>query len=87
MLMTSAGTMTNAALLTGASHQQIGRWLRGENKRPIPEEAKAAIDYAFNLHKQEARRIAKAHGLPFVAVIPLMSRHSGTIHAPTSFRF
>jgi hypothetical protein len=73
LMMTSAGSMRELGLLIGASHQKIGRWLRGESNIPTDKLVRGSIDYAFKLHKEEARRIAREDGLPFDASIPVLA--------------
>lgn len=93
LVMTSAGSMRNAAALVGVSHQKIGRWLREGELRPedqdgnipldrhgeharfgqIPDDSAtiAAINQAFEIHRQVAREQARHDKVPFNAVVPV----------------
>lgn len=75
LAMTSAGSQRNLASLVGASHQQIGRWLReGEpgGAKKIPIEFAQAIEQAFAIHKDIAREQAKTDRLPFSESYPVL---------------
>lgn len=68
--------MRNAGALIGVSHQKIGRWLRegeqgGVSHIPDDPATTAAIDLAFEIHKDLAREQAKRDGVPFNAKAPV----------------
>jgi len=68
LALTSAGSMRNLAKLVGVSHQKIGRWLReGEagGAKTIPKDATAAINVAFEFHKDVTKQQAKVDRFPF----------------------
>lgn len=87
LMMTSAGSQRALAALIGASHQQVGRWLReGEpatidpetgylihsaGAKKIPPGAHIAIDAAFSLHRQVTRDQARADGIPYSSIAPV----------------
>lgn len=72
LAITSAGSMRRLADLIGASHQQIGRWLREES--PIPLQWNRPIDIGFKIHTQITRDQAIAQRLPFIKDAPVYMR-------------
>lgn len=76
LIMTSAGSMRNAAALIGITHQKLGRWLRegeqgGVSQIPDHPAISAAIDNAFDIHKDITRDQARIDGTPFFAKAPV----------------
>lgn len=62
LALTSAGSMRNLAKLVGVTHQKIGRWLREgqpNGARSIPKDATAAINVAFEFHKDVTKQQSK----------------------------
>lgn len=77
LIYTSAGSQRKIADFTGLSHQTIGRILHAQasgrslaayEKRP---DLVAAIDAAFDLHKDLTRRVARQHALPYDPQAPI----------------
>ena len=76
LIMTSAGSMRNAASLIGITHQKLGRWLRegeqgGVSHIPDDPAIDYAINVAFSIHKDIARDQALSDGVPFNAKAPV----------------
>ncbi len=64
--------MRRLADLIGASHQQIGRWLREES--PIPQQWNYPIDIGFKVHQRLTRDQAQAQKLPYIKDAPVFMR-------------
>lgn len=87
LALTSAGSQRRLAALVGASHQQIGRWLREgqpatidpetgytihqKGAKAIPPAFHAAINNAFSIHREITRDQARADGIPYAANAPV----------------
>ena len=76
LMMTSAKSQRALARQLGVSHQKVGRWLReGESKgvKAIPDspEVSAAIQKAFEAHRDKSAQIAMEQGTPFNRYRPI----------------
>lgn len=76
LVMTSAGSMRNAAALVGVTHQKLGRWLReGEagGVREIPDDPATvgAINQAYAIHSEVTREQARHDHVPFNRAAPV----------------
>lgn len=82
LIYTSAGSQRNVALLTGLSHQKIGRILHhpefggyADTSRVWTDPATiAAIEVAFEIHTDLAQSQARDDGLPFDPRVPVFAR-------------
>lgn len=81
LIYTSAGSQRNVAALIGVSHQKIGRVLRtGQEGGYLPTSRVltdpgliAAVENAFEIHKDITKGQARADQLPYVADVPIFS--------------
>lgn len=76
LIMTSAGSMRNAAALVGVTHQKMGRWLRegepsGVKEIPNDSATRAAIHLAFKIHSQISREQGLVDQTPFFPNVPV----------------
>lgn len=72
--MTSAKSMRSLAGLLGASHQQVGRWLRPRadgSYQQVPETVQTSIDAVFEVHKYVCAEQAAQDKIPFNPDIPV----------------
>ena len=85
LIYTSAGSQRKVADLLGLSHQQVGRILKAgspelggypSNSRALKNPALAeAVNFGFSIHKELARRQAKADNIPFDPKLPVFARN------------
>jgi len=79
LIYTLAGSQRGVASLVGVSHQKIGRILHppefggySPKSRALTDPGLiAAVNQAFDIHRQIARSQAKAHGLPYSSAVPI----------------
>jgi len=81
LMLTSAGSQRKLSAYLGCTHQQIGRWLKGEQvnqatglitNRP-PTGFAAAIDAAFPVYREQVRKGAAAQGLRYTPDAPVFA--------------
>lgn len=74
LTMTSARSIGALAAAVGVSHRTMGRWLReGEpgGVKAIPDYARAAINIAFQVHKDITAAQARVDDIPYSAARPV----------------
>jgi hypothetical protein len=79
LIYTSAGSLRNAAMFTGLSRYRVTRLLKPFELGGYPPDApqfldpelNAAVNAAFQIHKNVCRQTARAHNLPFIASVPI----------------
>jgi hypothetical protein len=77
LIYTSAGSQRKVAAFVGLSHQQVGRILKArEEGRSLDAyekryDVQASVDTALEIHTDLVRGVAKRHGLPFNAALPI----------------
>lgn len=77
LIYTSAGSMRKVAGITGLSHQKVSRIMhRAFDGGSVDYwerqlETHAAVEVAFDIHKDLARGVARRHELPFDGSIPV----------------
>jgi hypothetical protein len=79
LIYTLAGSQRRVAAFVGISHQKVGRLLKPyelggyapSSRVPADPDLNAAINAAFSIYKDFARRVANAHGLPFIDAVPI----------------
>lgn len=79
LIYTAAGSLRRVAAFTGLSRYRVTRLLKPFELDGYPPSApqffdsdlNAAVDVAFQIHKDLCRRTARAHNLPFTAEVPI----------------
>lgn len=79
LIYTAAGSLTRLAAFTGLSRYRVTRLLKpfelGGYAPSAPQffdpDLSAAVDAAFQIHKDLCQQTARAHNLPFTAEVPI----------------
>lgn len=72
LMMTGHRSMRSLAAQLGATHQQVGRWLRNEAKRGVPDSFVLSLNTAFSVHKQSVKKYSKANRIPYIPDAPVL---------------
>lgn len=79
LIYTLAGSQRAVASLVGVSHQKIGRILHDPEMGGYAPKSRAltdpgliaAVNQAFDIHRQVCKSQARAHGLPYSSSVPI----------------
>ena len=72
LMLTNTASMRGLAAQIGATHQQVGRWLRNEAERGVPKRYQEGLEQAFKTHKKVVKAYSKANHIPFIDAAPVL---------------